>query len=290
MKKSVTEFARDIRNQYPQQYDNLQDNELIDLWLKRFPNDKNLIDFSIVDHNQSLPLVSPFQQNNLNQSSFQNPQSGSQNQQQSFNNHNSDPNNLNPNGLTNIQNDRLGTMGSIVSFILPLVGFIIYFSQKNEKPKRASSAARSAFWGIGTSVVVTLLIVVIGIVFMSSNYAQLDDYGSNTALSNTNDTIDSSISQDPEISDERQLEIMTNKDYYNYNCRECGNQIKWVGSYHWTHEDDSDNSIITEITDLSLNGDDRINTEMYHEEGHSNRGLFCSRICANNNLQEFLYP
>lgn len=44
MKKySVSEFANEVRNKYPDVYDDLSDEKLIEFWIKKFPNDKNKI-------------------------------------------------------------------------------------------------------------------------------------------------------------------------------------------------------------------------------------------------------
>lgn len=44
MKKYTTkEFAADIRNKYPGSYDDLTDSQLVELWLKKFPQDKDKI-------------------------------------------------------------------------------------------------------------------------------------------------------------------------------------------------------------------------------------------------------
>ncbi len=57
-------------------------------------------------------------------------------------------------------NDKLGTGLAIVSFLIPLVGAIIYFSNKEEKPKKAKSACHAALWGFGIGVVLNILTTV----------------------------------------------------------------------------------------------------------------------------------
>jgi len=46
MKYSIKEFAQEIRKTYPNDYNDLSDDELVHLWLKKYPKDKNKIDFS----------------------------------------------------------------------------------------------------------------------------------------------------------------------------------------------------------------------------------------------------
>jgi hypothetical protein len=39
------EFLQEIRKKYPNDYDDLSDNELINLWLRKFSKDNNKVDF-----------------------------------------------------------------------------------------------------------------------------------------------------------------------------------------------------------------------------------------------------
>lgn len=68
-----------------------------------------------------------------------------------------------------------------------------------------------------------------------------------------------------------------------FQCRQCGTQVKWVGSMYWYSylEDDGKltyNLLTNEYN--SLEGDERINTELYSDDGHSTSGIFCSVKCA----------
>ena len=47
MKYTINEFASQIRNQYPNDYDDLTDEKLVELWLKKYPEDIEKIDFKI---------------------------------------------------------------------------------------------------------------------------------------------------------------------------------------------------------------------------------------------------
>lgn len=46
MKYTVKEFAREIRKIYPNDYDDLSDRNLVDLWLKKYPNDIQKVDLN----------------------------------------------------------------------------------------------------------------------------------------------------------------------------------------------------------------------------------------------------
>lgn len=46
MKYSINEFALEIRNQYPNDYDDLSDEKLVELWLKKYPEDWSKITFN----------------------------------------------------------------------------------------------------------------------------------------------------------------------------------------------------------------------------------------------------
>ena len=43
MKYSIKQFANEIRQKYPNSYDDLSDQKLIELWVKKHPDDKNKI-------------------------------------------------------------------------------------------------------------------------------------------------------------------------------------------------------------------------------------------------------
>ena len=46
MKYTIKEFAKEIRKLYPNDYNDLTDEKLVELWLKKYPNDREKIDFS----------------------------------------------------------------------------------------------------------------------------------------------------------------------------------------------------------------------------------------------------
>ena len=46
MKYTVDEFTKKIRKLYPGDYDDLSDSKLIELWLKKYPNDINKVDLN----------------------------------------------------------------------------------------------------------------------------------------------------------------------------------------------------------------------------------------------------
>ena len=54
-----------------------------------------------------------------------------------------------PNGVLNV-----------ISFLIPLVGAIIYFSNKSSYPIKAKAAGNAALWGLGFGIVLNLLIMV----------------------------------------------------------------------------------------------------------------------------------
>jgi predicted membrane protein len=67
-------------------------------------------------------------------------------------------------------NDIPSTGLNIISFLIPLVGLIIYLIEKDKAPKKANSAGKAALWGIGVSVVFTILLFIISAVMISSMY------------------------------------------------------------------------------------------------------------------------
>jgi len=46
MKYTIKEFAKEIRKLYPNDYDDLSDEKLVELWLNKYPNDRDKIDFN----------------------------------------------------------------------------------------------------------------------------------------------------------------------------------------------------------------------------------------------------
>ena len=61
----------------------------------------------------------------------------------------------------------IGGLG-VLCFFSPVIGLILYLIWKEEKPVKSKGAGNSALWGISTSVVLYLLIMVI--VFASASY------------------------------------------------------------------------------------------------------------------------
>jgi hypothetical protein len=57
MKYSVTEFAQEIRKLYPGDYDDLSDNKLVELWLKKYPNDVEKI--NLYKNEKESPIIYP---------------------------------------------------------------------------------------------------------------------------------------------------------------------------------------------------------------------------------------
>lgn len=54
--------------------------------------------------------------------------------------------------------DKLSTGLAIVSFCFPIVGIIVYFSNKSDKPNKAKSACHAALWGFGIGIVLNILL------------------------------------------------------------------------------------------------------------------------------------
>ena len=52
----------------------------------------------------------------------------------------------------NSSEEQLSTVLWIVSFIIPLVGIILYFSNKATKPIKAKGALSAAIWGVAVSL------------------------------------------------------------------------------------------------------------------------------------------
>ncbi len=58
--------------------------------------------------------------------------------------------------------DELSTGLKVLSFCIPLAGAIIYFTSKNESPRKAKQACNMALWGIGLGLVLQIITYVLG--------------------------------------------------------------------------------------------------------------------------------
>lgn len=54
--------------------------------------------------------------------------------------------------------DQLSTGLQVVSFCIPIVGAVIYFSEKEKYPNKAKSACHAALWGFGIGILLNLLV------------------------------------------------------------------------------------------------------------------------------------
>lgn len=57
--------------------------------------------------------------------------------------------------------DKLSFGLAVLSFLIPIVGIVIYFSDKSEKPNKAKSACNAALWSIGIGVVLNIIAALI---------------------------------------------------------------------------------------------------------------------------------
>lgn len=56
--------------------------------------------------------------------------------------------------------DQLSTGLQIVSFCIPIVGAVIYFSEKGKYPNKAKAACHAALWGFAIGVILNILVTV----------------------------------------------------------------------------------------------------------------------------------
>jgi len=60
--------------------------------------------------------------------------------------------------------DELSTPLKVLSFCAPMVGAIIYFTSKDQTPKKAKSACTLSIWGAVIITVLAILFSVLGII------------------------------------------------------------------------------------------------------------------------------
>lgn len=194
--------------------------------------------------------------------------------------------------------DRLSDGLKVLSFCLPIIGVILYFTNKNSNPKTAKSACYSSLWGWGSAVIISIIFFLISMGMLGSSVyenANLNDYENRESIDSTSFNSDSTsipFDSQSKVSSEDvdyQLEIMDSHTK-SYACRQCGKDISWIGSYYWTTYRDESNSLksdFTELEDLQYAGDERIDTESYSEENTITRGIFCSYQCAYKNAKNY---
>jgi hypothetical protein len=65
-------------------------------------------------------------------------------------------------------NDTPSTGLNIVSFLVPIVGLVIYLTEKDKAPIKAKSAGKAAIWGVGVSVILSVISIIISFAMISS--------------------------------------------------------------------------------------------------------------------------
>ena len=59
---------------------------------------------------------------------------------------------------------------NIISFLIPLVGLIIYLTEKDKAPKKANAAGKAALWGTGISISLYVISVIVSISMINNMY------------------------------------------------------------------------------------------------------------------------
>lgn len=54
-------------------------------------------------------------------------------------------------------NDQPSAGLNIISFLIPLVGLIIYLTERDRSPRKATSAGKAALWGVGVTVILSMI-------------------------------------------------------------------------------------------------------------------------------------
>jgi hypothetical protein len=66
-----------------------------------------------------------------------------------------------PPPLTDTSQDDLGIALKIVSFCIPLVGAILYFVKKKDKPVSAKQACTFALYGVAVGIIINIIVAII---------------------------------------------------------------------------------------------------------------------------------
>jgi hypothetical protein len=65
-------------------------------------------------------------------------------------------------------NDQPSVGLNIISFLIPLVGLIIYLTERDRSPRKATSAGKAALWGVGVTVILSMISFFIVFALISS--------------------------------------------------------------------------------------------------------------------------
>lgn len=68
------------------------------------------------------------------------------------------------------EQDAPSTGLNVLSFLIPLAGLIIYLMDKDRMPQRARAAGKWALIGVGVSVGLVVLYIILGAVFVATLY------------------------------------------------------------------------------------------------------------------------
>lgn len=67
-------------------------------------------------------------------------------------------------------NDIPSTGLNIISFLIPIVGLIIYLTEKDKSPRKANSAGKAALWGVGVAILLSVISIIISFSIVNSMY------------------------------------------------------------------------------------------------------------------------
>lgn len=177
-------------------------------------------------------------------------------------------NNLN----TFITNDQPSFGYAFISFIIPIVGFILYLIYRDERPKRAKSALKGAAAGI-----VVYILVVISIIAFSFYY--LNNIRDNLESSSIDETIEDSIDyldNDDYLFDLSSAELL--QDYVdvsigNFEITDNGYYLETKLNVTVKNKDDTRRSYTVEIEAVDATGA-RIDTDdIYVDDLNSNQEI-----------------
>lgn len=139
----------------------------------------------------------------------------------------------------------------------------------------------------------------------SNNYNDYNEQESitttiNDSLSDQHDidttTVEEYVTQEPEpaiISTTSENQQISSTDEVLYVCRECENETDWKSSFYWLslYDAESDQLIESVVENQRMiEGHETINNELSHVGNIYQRGVFCSRVCAQNNLNRWENP
>lgn len=177
-------------------------------------------------------------------------------------------NNLN----TFITNDQPSFGYAFISFIIPIVGFILYLIYRDERPKRAKSALKGAAAGIVVEILICISVILFAFFYANSIYDKIDN---NPSIDETIEDSINYLDNDDlyDLSSEELLQDYVDVSIGNFEITDNGYYLETKLNVTVKNKDDTRRSYTVEIEAVDATGA-RIDTDyIYVNNLNSNQEI-----------------